>query len=171
MAYSYEATIPNTVIDIFERAFSNYMARLNFDHMSIGGRLGGHAAHEFRRDDHIVGLAHIPEGQSHTTVVVRSETVPVEKLVLDALTEGVADFLQSFCESLTDASSEEVIQSLIESLRKRPCWVRKHSLSPGTTPARMRILLQHCHISRSRARRRHKQANPTRATPNIYLKL
>ena len=117
MAYSYEATVTNSILDIFERAFSDYMGNLGFDHMSIGGRLGGHATHEFRRDDHIVSLAHIPEGQSHTTVVVRSETVPVEQLVLDALTEGVADFLQSFCESLTDASSEEVIHSLIESLR------------------------------------------------------
>ena len=117
MAYSYEATVTNSILDIFERAFSNYMENLGFDHMSIGGRLGGHSVHEFRRNDHIVSLAHIPEGQSHTTVVVHSETVPVEQLVLDALTEGVADFLQSFCESLTDASSEEVLSSLIGSLR------------------------------------------------------
>jgi hypothetical protein len=41
----------------------------------------------------------------------------VEELVLDALTEGVADFLQPFCETFTDQSSEEVLHSLVEDLR------------------------------------------------------
>ena len=50
-------------------------------------------------------------------IVVHSNTVRVEPLVLDALTEGVADFLQSFCEQLTDRSSEDTLQQLIVELR------------------------------------------------------
>ncbi len=118
MSYSYEAIIPNHAVSIFERGFCDYMMKQNFDHMSIGGRLGGRSAHQFRRDDHIVSLALLPEGQSHTALAVNSDTLPVEQLILDALTEGTADFLQHFCEGISNMASNETLQSMIASLRK-----------------------------------------------------
>ncbi len=116
MAYTYEALVRIAVFDIFELAFTTYMERVGFDHMSIG-RLGSHSAHEYRSDSDLVSLTTSPESQSRLNIVVHSNTVPVEPLVLDALTEGVADFLQSFCEYLTDRTSEETLQQLIIGLR------------------------------------------------------
>jgi hypothetical protein len=93
------------------------MEGLGFDRMSIGGRLGAPGSHEFRRDGHLVSLTSLTEGQSMFRVLVHSDTVEVEHLVLDVLTEGVADFLEPFCETLTDRSSEQILHSLIGDLR------------------------------------------------------
>ncbi|MDP6495509.1 MAG: hypothetical protein QGI09_08870 [Dehalococcoidia bacterium] len=117
MAYSYETVVSIAGQEMFQDAFCRYMAGLDLRHMSIGGRLMGYTAHEFRRDDQLVSLAISNEGQSHFRIVVHSETVEVEPLVLDVLTEGVANFLQPFCDALTDRSSEQVLNSLIHDLR------------------------------------------------------
>ncbi len=116
MAHTYEALVRIAVYDIFELAFTTYMERVGFDHMSIG-RLGSHSAHEYSSGSGLVSLTTSAESQSRVNIVVHSNTVPVEPLVLDALTEGVADFLQSFCEHLTDRSSEDTLQQLIIGLR------------------------------------------------------
>ncbi len=116
MAYTYEALVRIAVFDIFELAFTTYMERVGFDHMSVG-RLGSHSAHEYRSGNDIVSLTTSSESQSRVNIVVHSNAVPVEPLVLDALTEGVADFLQSFCEYLTDRTSEDTLQQLIIGLR------------------------------------------------------
>ena len=116
MAYTYEALVRIAVFDIFELAFTTYMERVGFDHMSVG-RLGSHSAHEFSSGSDLVSLTTSAESQSRVNIVVHSNTVPVEPLVLDALTEGVADFLKSFCEQLTDRSSEDTLQQLIIGLR------------------------------------------------------
>ena len=116
MAHTYEALVRIAVYDIFELAFTTYMERVGFDHMSIG-RLGSHSAHEYSSGSGLVSLTTSAESQSRVNIVVHSNTVPVESLVLDALTEGVADFLQSFCEHLTDRSSEDTLQQLIIGLR------------------------------------------------------
>ena len=117
MAYSYEAVVTVAAHEMFQDAFSRYMAALKFDHMSVGGRVGGLTAHQFRRDDHLVSLSVSAEGQGSFRIVVHSDTLEVEQVVLDALTEGVADFLQPFCETLTDQSSEAILLSLIQDLR------------------------------------------------------
>ena len=116
MAHTYEALVRIAVYDIFELAFTTYMERVGFDHMSVG-RLGSHSAHEYSSGSGLVSLTTSAESQSRVNIVVHSNTVPVEPLVLDALTEGVADFLQSFCEHLTDRSSEDTLQQLIIGLR------------------------------------------------------
>ena len=116
MAYSYEALVRIAVFDIFELAFTTYLERVGFNHMSVG-RLGGHSVHEYSSDSDLVSLTTSAESQSRVNIVVHSNTVPVEPLVLDALTEGVADFLQSFCEHLTERSSEDTLQQLIIGLR------------------------------------------------------
>ena len=117
MAYTYEALVGIAVFDIFEMAFTTYMERVGFDHMSVG-RLGSHSAHEYRSGDDIVSLTTSSESQSRVNIVVHSNAVPVEPLVLDALTEGVADFLQSFCEHLTNQTSKDTLQQLISGLRE-----------------------------------------------------
>ena len=106
MAYSYEAVVTIAGHEMFQDAFSRYMATLKFDHMSVGGRVGGLTAHQYRRDDHLVSLSVSAEGQGNSRIAVHSDTLRVEPLVLDVLTEGVADFLQPFCETFTDQSSE-----------------------------------------------------------------
>ena len=116
MAYSYEALVRIAVFDIFELAFTTYMERVGFNHMSVG-RLGDHSVHEYSSGSDLVSLTTSAESQSRVNIVVHSNTVPVEPLVLDALTEGVADFLQSFCEHLTERSSEDTLQQLIIGLR------------------------------------------------------
>ena len=117
MAYSYEAVVTVAGYEMFQHAFRRYMADLKFDHMSVGGRLGGLTAYQFRRDDHLVSLSVSAEAQDGFRIVVHSDTLQVEQLVLDALTEGVADFLQPFCKTFTDRSSEAVLLSLIQDLR------------------------------------------------------
>ena len=117
MAYNYEAVVTIAGHEMFQEAFSRYMAILEFDHMSVGGRVGGLTAHQYRRGDHLVSLSVSAEGQGSSRIVVHSDTLHVEQLVLDALTEGVADFLQPFCETFTDQSSEEVLRSLVQDLR------------------------------------------------------
>ena len=117
MAYSYEAVVTIAGHEMFQHAFNRYMTALKFDHMGVGGRVGGLTAHQFRRGEHLVSLSVSGEGQGSFRMVVHSDTIPVEQLVLDALTEGVADFLQPFCETFTDRSSEEILLSLIRDLR------------------------------------------------------
>ena len=117
MAYTYETVVTIAGHEMFRDAFSRYMATLKFDQMSVGGRVGGLTALQFRRDGHLASLSVSAEGQGTSRIVVHSDTLPVEQLVLDALTEGVADFLQPFCETFTDQSSEEVLRSLVEDLR------------------------------------------------------
>ena len=113
---SYEAILPIAVVDIFERVMSSYMQKLDFEKLSIGSRLGGRSSYEFIRGDTIISLDESAEGQSHVRVVVHSHTVPVEQLVLDAITEGVADLMQLLLGSLSQPS-EEILTSLIQGLR------------------------------------------------------
>ena len=117
MVDAYEAVVSQAGLEMFRNAFSRYMEGLGFDHMSVGGRLGAPSSHEFRRERHLVSLTALAEGQSLFRLVVHSGTLDVEKLVLDVLTEGVADFLEPFCETLTDRSSEQILLSLISDLR------------------------------------------------------
>ena len=117
MSNSYEAVILIAALEMFQEAFLRYMTGLNFDHMSVGGRLGGHGSHEFKRGDDLVSMAVSDEGQSHFRIVVHSHVIDVEQLVLDALTEGMADFLEPFCEALSDQSGEQILSSLIVDLR------------------------------------------------------
>ena len=117
MADSYEAVVSVPGREMFREAFCRYMDASNFMHMSVGGRLGEPSYHEFKRNDDLVSLSFLAEGQSHWRVVVHSDDVPVELLVLDALTEGAADFLEPFCETLSVRSGEQILESLITDLR------------------------------------------------------
>jgi hypothetical protein len=118
MALIYEAVVVRECRDLFVGTFRRYMERLHFAHMSIGGRLGGSTTHEFRRGDHVVSVSVSGEDQSHFRVVVTSDTVPVEPLVVDALTEGVADFLEPFCRALSEEHYEDAMASVISDLRE-----------------------------------------------------
>jgi hypothetical protein len=112
----YEAILPIAVVDIFERAMSRYMESKGFERYSIGSRLGGRSSYEFIRDDTIICLDESAEGQSRVRVVVHSQTVPVEELVLDAITEGMADLMQTLSGSMSP-TSELILASLIARLR------------------------------------------------------
>ena len=116
MAKPYEAVVSKAGLELFQDSFLRYLDDSGFDHMGVGGRLGGMTAHEFRRDDHRISLSVSQEGQSHYRVVVHSDTTPVEPLVLDALTESIADFLEPFCQT-SDEEFQNRLTSLIKDLR------------------------------------------------------
>ena len=118
MSLSYETVVGIDARDLFLDTFAPYMERSGFDHMTIGGRFGRAAAHEFRRGDHLVSCSVSAENQHRFRVVVTSDTIPVEPLIADSLTEGVADFLEPFCKSLSGEGYEEVMSSLVKQLRE-----------------------------------------------------
>ena len=119
MSYTYEAVISSAGLDLFEDAFCRYMESMSFARMSIGGRLGAQTSHQFRHDDDLVSLSFTGTAQTFFRVVVDSESVPVLPVVLDALTEGAADFLQPFLEGVPDGPSRKRLRSLLRDLRDR----------------------------------------------------
>ncbi len=117
MPDSYEAVIPRVSRDLFQDALLRHMAGLGFDHMSIGGRLGGHSSHEFKKGDDLVSMILSSGGESDLLVVIHSSGIDVENLVLDALTEAMADLLTLLSADLTDHDVERKLNSLIGELR------------------------------------------------------
>lgn len=117
MAHTFEAVTTVAGKDLFLEGAVQYMEQLDYTHVNLGGRLGEQMSHEFRRDDHVVTITVSGEGQSHFKLVVDSETAPVEPLVLDILTQGVADYLEPFCQVLSEGEGEKVLSSLVDQLR------------------------------------------------------
>ena len=117
MANTFEATIPNHFVTIFERGFCDYMTRLGYDRMSLGGRLGLRSMHEFRKDDHLLSFSQLPQGQGYTSVRLHSDTLAVDALTMDVLTGGMADFLEIFVRELEEGPARDVSWLLIAALR------------------------------------------------------
>jgi len=117
MAHAYEVTVPMPDRALFELAFVRYLEGLGYHHMSVGGWSGGENSHEFRRGDDIVGLSIVSEGQRDCGIVIQSETVEIEPLIVDVLTEGVADSRQAFGDALDLGEARAKVQSLIKILR------------------------------------------------------
>ena len=117
MPYSYEAVVPVAGRDYFLAAFIRYMKERSFAHTRAGGRVGDTVSHQFRREDDVVTLAAGRKGQGQFQMVVQSATLPVEPLVLDVVTEGVADFLEPFSETLSERAGAETLTSLVKDLR------------------------------------------------------
>lgn len=117
MTDTYEVVVTVAGRRMFQEAFYEYMCGLGFAHLSVGGRLGGQSSYDFKSDDGVVSLGIAPEGQSHFKMVVHSETISVEPLVLDALTEGAANILQPFYENLSGTAGGETLRRLITELR------------------------------------------------------
>ena len=116
MSDTYEVVVNYAGRLMFEEAFIRYMKRVGFTRLSVGGRLGRLSSHDFRSELGVVGLTADPERQSAYRVVVHSESVSVTPLVLDALTEGIADFFEPFCEGLS-SENNRAIRGLIKGLR------------------------------------------------------
>jgi hypothetical protein len=114
---SYEVVVSIAGRKMFQEAFYSYMCGLGFAQLGVGGRLGRQSSYDFRSDDGIVSLGISAEGQSHFRMVVHSQTIAVEPLVLDALTEGAANILQPFCESFSGTVGGETLRRLITELR------------------------------------------------------
>ena len=117
MADSYEAVIPRVARELFQDAFTRYMGGLGFDHMAIGGRLGRYSTHEFKKGDDLVSMVVSSGGMNDLLVVVHSSGIDVERLVMDALTEGLADFLGTLCGGLSDREVRLTMRSLTDDLR------------------------------------------------------
>ena len=117
MADSYETVIPKVARELFQDSFMRYMEGLGFDHMAIGGRLGRYSTYEFKRDDDLVSMIVSSGGMNDLLVVVHSSGIDVERLVMDALTEGLADFLDTLCEGLSDRDVRQTMRSLTDDLR------------------------------------------------------
>ena len=117
MAYTYETVVTSTNLDLFEDALVNYMNNLDFRHTTVGGRLGGHASHEFQHGNQVITLTVSSMGQSTFRIVMDSEKVPVEPVVLRALADGIADFLKPFWNSLPPEAPNQTIESTMKRLR------------------------------------------------------
>ena len=100
MAHTFEAVTTVAGRDLFLEAAVQNMEQLDYTHVNLGGRLGEQMSHEFRRDGHVVTITVSGEGQSHFKLIMDSETAPVEPLVFDILTQGVADYPEPFCRVL-----------------------------------------------------------------------
>ena len=117
MQDTYEVVVTQAGKTMFQEAFYNYMGLLGFAHMSIGGRLGGLTSYDFTSDSGTVSLDITNVDQSHFKLTVHSTNISVQPLVLDALTEGVADFLEPFYDKLDVDSAGSKLRNLISQLR------------------------------------------------------
>ena len=117
MAFSYEVTVSTAHSELFERALLRYLEERGFAHAQVGSWLSGDASHEFRRGQDQISLTILTEGQTHYRLAVQSETVLVEPLVLDVLTEQLAESLKPFSAALSTDSSRETLGRLIRDLR------------------------------------------------------
>ena len=100
MAHVYEVSTPMLGRAVFELAFVRYLESIGYHHLRAGGLAGSQTSHEFQRGDEFVALAIVSEGQGDCHIVVESDTVPVESLIVEVLTEGLADSLQVFGNAL-----------------------------------------------------------------------
>ena len=114
MARMYEVSTPMLGRAVFELAFVRYLESIGYHHMRAGDWAGGQTSHEFRRGDDLVALSIVPEGHPDCRTVVESDTVRVESLVVDVLTEGLADSLQVFSDALHGGDGKE---TLVRALR------------------------------------------------------
>ena len=117
MSDTYEVVVDSAGRRMFQDCFLRYMDRVGFRHLGVGGRLGALSVHDFQSDLGIVSMSALTEGQSRFRMVVSSEAVAVQPLVLDALTEGIADFLEPFCDGLSSTEDGRAIRDLIKGLR------------------------------------------------------
>jgi hypothetical protein len=117
MAHMYEVNTPMLGRAVFELAFVRYLEGIGYHHMRAGDWAGGQTSHEFRRGDEFVALSIVPEGHRDCRIAVESDTVPVESLVVDVLTEGLADSLQVFGDALNVGEERKKMLSLASALR------------------------------------------------------
>ena len=117
MAHVYEVSTPMLGRAVFELAFVRYLESIGYHHLRAGGLAGSQTSHEFQRGDEFVALAIVAEGQGDCHIVVESDTVPVEPLVVEVLTEGLADSLQVFGNALNVGAEKEKMMSLARALR------------------------------------------------------
>ena len=117
MAQMYEVSTPMLGRAVFELAFVRYLESIGYHHMRAGDWAGGQISHEFRRGDDLVALSIVPEGHRDCRIAVESDTVQVESLVVDVLTEGLADSLQVFGDALHVEDGKEKMLSLVRALR------------------------------------------------------
>lgn len=117
MAYAYEVSTPLLGRAVFELAFVRYLESIGYHHLRAGEWSGGKTTHEFRRNGGLVALSIVTGGQHDCRITVESDTIPVEPLVVEVLTEGLADSLQVFGDALGPGDEKEKMLSLTRTLR------------------------------------------------------
>ncbi len=117
MAYAYEVSTPTLGRALFELAFVRYLENIGYHHLRAGEWAGAKTTHEFRRNGAFVALSIVTRGQHDCRITVESDTVPVETLVVEVLTEGLADSLQVFGDALDAGDEKEKLMSLTRALR------------------------------------------------------
>ena len=116
MAYSYEVSVSAAHRELFEQTFLRHVEALDFAHMHVSGLMGGATSHEFRRVDDLISLTILAEGQHRFRLVVQSETVPVEPLIVGVLVEEEAASLELYLGALQEEHKGRVLRSLINKL-------------------------------------------------------
>ena len=117
MAHMYEVSTPMLGRAVFELAFVRYLESIGYHHLRAGGWAGSQTSHEFRRGDELVALSIVAESHGDCRIAVESDTVAVEPLVVEVLTEGLADSLEVFGNALNVGDEKEKILSLARALR------------------------------------------------------
>ena len=117
MSHIYDVSTPMLGRAVFELAFVRYLESIGYHHLRAVGWPGSQVSHEFRRADDLVALSIASEGHADCRITVESETVPVEPLVVEVLTEGLADSLQVFGDALDAGDEKEKMVSLTRALR------------------------------------------------------
>ena len=82
MDYDFEVTLENRAKNLFHQAFAKHLEGLGYRQTVLGG--GGQEMLGFRRDDHLISFSVYSRGHGLHKVVVHSETVPLEDLILPA---------------------------------------------------------------------------------------
>ena len=117
MPYVYEVSTPTLGRAVFELAFVRYLESIGYHHLRAGEWAGGTITHEFRRNGDLVALSIVTTGQHDCRITVESDTVPVEPLVVEVLTEGLADSLQVFGDALGPGDEKGTMLELTKALR------------------------------------------------------
>ena len=119
MDYDFEVTLENRAKNLFHQAFAKHLEGLGYGQTVLGG--GGQEMLGFRRDDHLISFSVYSRGHGLHKVVVHSETVPLEDLMLASLQESAYMLLEPFCQSWTghkDMSFKEAIAKNIRDLMR-----------------------------------------------------
>ena len=114
MAYSFEVALRFSIKEIFEEAFSSHMDVLGYNRLSLSG--GEQEVRGFRRDDYLISLSVTSEEHGLYRVIVHSETVPLDDLVLAAMQEAATSLLEPLCQALTGLPSQELRETLLRNL-------------------------------------------------------
>ena len=114
MPYSYEVVVESNAGELFQEALVDHLKEQGFAHMTVGGM--GRSVQEFRKGDDLISLTLISEGHGQHRVVVHSDTVLLDGIIMAALREAGIRFIQPFYGAITGVKPEEFRELFLRGL-------------------------------------------------------